>query len=305
MDFLASDTVPLAYAMATAFAGLKPSNLLRRAADAVARWDGGTVDGDKIDRKTIEASWEQLKRNFAKTRSGHRVIYIIHDVYGGLGDEEATDLIDEIRDAGRWTHIDVILHTFGGGVMASDRVAEALLAHKRTTAYVPNYAMSGGTEIALATHKIVLGKHACLGPTDVQFGPYGIGDIEKLEEEKGGEALDDEIALWAIRAKRIAERDVATACRLINPAHKTLLDWLLGRCTLAKKLAGGEMVHSERITYAAARELHLNVGERLPKAMYELVRSRRKQLKQLRELERSERVAAVKTASANTQAVTT
>jgi ClpP class serine protease len=66
--------------------------------------------------------------------------------------------------------IDIILHTPGGVVLAAEQIAWAL--KRRTgevTVYVPHYAMSGGTLIALAADKIVMDKNAVLGPVDPQL----------------------------------------------------------------------------------------------------------------------------------------
>src|SRR5262249_28798364 len=52
--------------------------------------------------------------------------------------------------------IDLVLHTPGGLVLAAMQIARAVEAHKaKVTVYVPVYAMSGGTLIALAANEIV------------------------------------------------------------------------------------------------------------------------------------------------------
>src|SRR5262245_24561899 len=61
---------------------------------------------------------------------------------------------------------DVILHTPGGLVLASEQIARALVDHKgKVTVFVPHYAMSGGTLIALAADQIVMDSNAVLGPS--------------------------------------------------------------------------------------------------------------------------------------------
>src|SRR3954454_18324800 len=53
--------------------------------------------------------------------------------------------------------IDLILHTPGGLVLAATQIAEALRAHaSKVTVFVPHYAMSGGTLLALAAEEIVM-----------------------------------------------------------------------------------------------------------------------------------------------------
>lgn len=63
--------------------------------------------------------------------------------------------------------IDLILHTPGGLVLAAEQIAHALCRHPvRVTIFVPHYAMSGGTLLALAADEIVMDENAVLGPVD-------------------------------------------------------------------------------------------------------------------------------------------
>src|SRR6266850_1511997 len=63
--------------------------------------------------------------------------------------------------------LDIMLHTPGGLVLASLQIARAIHKHKgKVTAFVPHYAMSGGTLIALAADEIVMSEYAVLGRVD-------------------------------------------------------------------------------------------------------------------------------------------
>lgn len=76
--------------------------------------------------------------------------------------------------------IDLILHTPGGLVLAAEQIAHALVEHKgKVTVFVPHYAMSGGTLIALCADEIVMDPNAVLGPVDPQIGdmPYELMDL--------------------------------------------------------------------------------------------------------------------------------
>jgi len=74
--------------------------------------------------------------------------------------------------------LDLVLHTPGGLVLAALQMARAIHKHKgKVTAFVPHYAMSGGTLIALAADEIVLDSHATLGPVDPQLGQYPAASI--------------------------------------------------------------------------------------------------------------------------------
>jgi ClpP class serine protease len=67
----------------------------------------------------------------------------------------------------------MILHTPGGLVLAAEQIAKALVEHKgKVTVFVPHYAMSGGTLIALAADQIVMDSNAVLGPIDPRGGRH-------------------------------------------------------------------------------------------------------------------------------------
>ena len=67
--------------------------------------------------------------------------------------------------------LDMVLHTPGGLVLAALQIAQAIRDHKsKVTVFVPHYAMSGGTLIALAADQIVMCQHSVLGPIDPQLG---------------------------------------------------------------------------------------------------------------------------------------
>ena len=93
-------------------------------------------------------------------RNGSRVITLIHcrEGFAFLGiplggfididDSEAVLRVIEMTDDR--VPIDLVLHTPGGLVLAAEQIARALAAHPAgVTVYVPHYAMSGGTLIAL------------------------------------------------------------------------------------------------------------------------------------------------------------
>jgi ClpP class serine protease len=105
-------------------------------------------------------------RSLEKHR-GSRVIALIHrqesvNVLGipivryiDIADSE--EILRAIRLTDKDTPIDLILHTPGGLVLAASQIARAVKRHPaKTTVFVPHYAMSGGTLIALASKEIVM-----------------------------------------------------------------------------------------------------------------------------------------------------
>ena len=76
--------------------------------------------------------------------------------------------------------IDIIVHTPGGLVLAAGR--SPALADREGDVFVPHYAMSGGTLIALAADEIVMDANAVLGPVDPQLGQYPAASLLYVAE---------------------------------------------------------------------------------------------------------------------------
>jgi ClpP class serine protease len=210
-------------------------------------------------------------------RRGSRVIAMIHrqETVGVLGvpfyrfididDSEA--VLRAIRQIPPESPIDLLLHTPGGLVLASEQIAYAVRAHPgKVTVLVPHYAMSGGTLIALAADEIVMDEAAVLGPVDPQLGEYPAAALVRVAALKPVERLDDRTLLLA----DVAEK----ALRHMKQVVRELLVERVGDDraeTLAEELAGGHYTHDDPITAAEAVALGLPVTSGLPKEAYDLM----------------------------------
>ena len=123
--------------------------------------------------KPVAARTAMLDR-FQQERKS-RVIAMIHrqdtvtlfgvPVGSSISIEDSEAVLRAIRLTPEDQPIDVILHTPGGLVLAAEQIAKALVQRKaKVTAFVPHYAMSGGSLIALAADEIVMDPNAVLGP---------------------------------------------------------------------------------------------------------------------------------------------
>src|SRR4030088_2305457 len=94
--------------------------------------------------------------------------------------------------------LDIVLHTPGGLVLAALQIAKAVGDHKaKVTVFVPHYAMSGGTLIALAADEIVMCAHSVLGPIDPQLGQSPAASLIKVVEQKPIGRIDDQTIVLA------------------------------------------------------------------------------------------------------------
>ncbi|HEY9870315.1 MAG TPA: ATP-dependent Clp protease proteolytic subunit [Candidatus Obscuribacterales bacterium] len=168
--------------------------------------------------------------------------------------------------------IDLILHTPGGLVLAAHQIARALTRHKaKVTVFVPHYAMSGGTLLALAADEIVMSPNAVLGPVDPQIGEYPAVSLLKLVDVKPVEKISDQTLILADVANK-ALRQVESLVR------KILLDHVpevkvspqdIPR--IAESLVSGIWTHDYPITVEDAKELGLPVSTEMPPEIYDLM----------------------------------
>lgn len=208
---------------------------------------------------------------------GSRVITLIHRQetmsflgfplarYIDIDDSEA--VLRAIKMTDDDVPLDLIVHTPGGLVLAAEQIALALKRHPaKVTVFVPHYAMSGGTFIALAADEIVMDDNAVLGPVDPQLDQRPAVSVLKVIERKPVSEIDDETLILA----DVAEK----AIRQVKNAVRELLEPKLGkeRATQATEvLSSGVYTHDYPITVDEARELGLPVSTEMPKEVYDIM----------------------------------
>jgi ClpP class serine protease len=233
-----------------------------------------------LRQRLLDGSRKRLIREFERKRKS-RVIALIHrqETMSLLGFplaryiniEDSEDVLRAIQLTDPELPIDLILHTPGGLVLAAEQIAHALVGHRgRVTVFVPHYAMSGGTLLALAADAIVMAPHAVLGPLDPQIGQFPAVSIMRTVErkEEKGKDIDDQTLMLADVAEK-ALRQV-----------RGLVEWLLKQngwdveraAALAQALTDGRWTHDYPITVEQARELGLPVGVEVPDEVYRFMR---------------------------------
>ena len=187
--------------------------------------------------------------------------------YAQINLEEALAVVQTIRGVPDDRPIHLILHTLGGLSIAGEMIAQAIKLHKASvTAYIPYYAMSAGTVIALATERVVFGRGAALGPIDSQYYGFPVDSYIDMLKRKRARHIDDATLLIALSAKKVIADDEKVLCDLINKKH--------GHgdpCKIARYLASGIHNHGYRVTFDKAKQLGINVATGVPQEYFELV----------------------------------
>ena len=229
-----------------------------------------------IRQRLLEAARLRKIHDLERKRKS-RVITLIHrqETLAFLGFplaryidiDDSEEVLRAIKLTDPEVPIDLILHTPGGLVLAAEQIAYALCAQKApVTVFVPHYAMSGGTLIALAADQIVMDPNAVLGPVDPQLGQYPAASILRAVARKDVNELDDQTLIMAdIAEKAIRQVKETVVCIVQERMPREQAE------ALAEKLATGTWTHDYPITVREARELGLPVSTEMPTEVYEIM----------------------------------
>ena len=148
------------------------------------------------------------------------------------------------------------------------QIARAVEAHPaKVTVFVPVYAMSGGTLIALAADEIVLGEFSVLGPIDPQIAGLPAASIVRARDMKPVEHVFDLTLVLADVSEKALAQVKRGAVELLTPR----LDQASAE-KLAAQLAGGHWTHDYALTAHEAQEIGLPVKVGMPIEIMELMK---------------------------------
>jgi len=226
--------------------------------------------------KMLERSRYTILRNF-ETKRGTRLITMIHrqesvmiiglPISRYINIEDSEQVLRAIRMTPDDMPIDLVLHTPGGLVLAAEQISLALLRHPaKVTVFVPHYAMSGGTMIALAADEINMDCNAVLGPVDPQLGQYPAASILKAVSRKRIDRVDDNTLIMADMAEKALRQveDFITSLLAKKRSPEKARE-------LAHTLSEGQWTHDYPITCDKLIAMDLPVNTDFPPAIYELM----------------------------------
>lgn len=234
-----------------------------------------------IQRRIVESRRIAAIRELEQKR-GTRVILMIHrqesisllgiPLSRFINIEDSEQVLRAIRLTPPDVPIDLILHTPGGLVLATEQIARALLRHRaKVTVFIPHYAMSGGTMLAMAADEIVMDENAVLGPVDPQLGNMPAASVLKVLEEKPISEIDDQTLITADIARKAIQQVQRFVRALLEdeiPEQKIKPEKIED---IIEALTTGRVTHDYPILVEEARELGLPITAGLPKEIYYLM----------------------------------
>src|ERR1700730_4367825 len=225
-----------------------------------------------IKQKLLEASRRRLIGLVERERHS-RVVLLVHrqetmsllgfPLYRYIDINDSEEVIRAIHLTDPEIPLDLVLHTPGGLVLAATQIARAIFKHKgKVTVFVPHYAMSGGTLLALAADEVVMSEHAVLGPVDPQLGEYPAASIVRAVRQKPIAEVDDKTLILADQAEKAIAQMRHEVIELMADKYPTEKAE-----EIAKLMTSGTWTHDYPITCERARELGLRVSSDMPENM--------------------------------------
>lgn len=234
-----------------------------------------------LQQRQVASRRVQALKEFERSRNS-RAILLIHrqesinflgiPISRYISIEDSEQVLRAIRLTPPDVPIDLILHTPGGLVLATEQIGRALIRHPaKVTVFVPHYAMSGGTMLALAADEIVMDANAVLGPVDPQLGNMAAASILKVVEQKPISEIDDQTLIMADLSRKAidqVQRFVRTLLKDSIPKQKIAPENIE---RIVEAITTGRVTHDYPIMVEEATELGLPVTVGLPNSIYDLM----------------------------------
>lgn len=169
-------------------------------------------------------------------------------VHLGISDADKNGFMSVIHKLERDKGLDLILHTPGGDMAATESLVEYLMVmfNNDVRAIIPQIAMSGGTIMALSCKEILMGKESSIGPIDPQFGAMAAnGLLQEFERIRTEIKQDPSNALLWEPILRTIRPGFITEC-------ENAIDW---SHQMAKRFLENNMLAHDRQKKAKSKKI--------------------------------------------------
>jgi ClpP class serine protease len=183
---------------------------------------------DTVRRKYLKKVSEITNRNTIAYYSGWLQKPQAPDT--AVNDKDKSGFMLAIHKLDRTKGLDLILHTPGGDIAATESLVDYLYSmfDKNIRVIVPQISMSAGTMIALASREIVMGKHSNLGPIDPQMGGLACQAVlNEFEQAKEDIRQNPQSApLWQAIISKYHPTFLGACKQAIEWSEKMVFEWL-------------------------------------------------------------------------------
>ena len=183
---------------------------------------------DIIRRRYLKKMADYTKRNVITYYSGWLQKPGLQGV--GVNDADKNGFMSVIHKLDKTKGLDLILHTPGGDIAATESLVEYLRSMFETNlnAFIPQLAMSAGTMIACSAQKIIMGKESSLGPIDPQIsGIPAYGVVEEFNRAKKEITADAAtIPVWQPIIANYSPTLIGECEKAIKWSQEVVTEWL-------------------------------------------------------------------------------
>lgn len=188
--------------------------------------DGNALDA--IRRKYIAKIPEKTGRNVIVYYSGW--LHGKNPSDSSINDKDKNAFMLNIHHLDRTKGLDLILHTPGGDLAATESIVDYLhsMFGNDIRAIIPQISMSAGTMIALSCKEIMMGKQSNLGPIDPQMGGVACQAVlSEFEQAKSDIRTDPASApLWQVIISNYHPTFLNACKNAIDWSNILAKDWL-------------------------------------------------------------------------------
>ena len=194
---------------------------------------------DFIRRKYLHQLYDMTGRNVIAYYSGWLQKPGLNTT--SINDDDKNGLMAVIHGLDRSKGLDLILHTPGGDIAATESIVDYLkkMFDGDIRAIVPQLAMSAGTMICCSCNEIIMGKQSSLGPIDPQFSGISThGVLEEFETAIKEITKDpNTIPLWQVIVGKYHPTFMGDCKKAIDLSSELTKNWLLDGMLKNKKNA--------------------------------------------------------------------
>ncbi|MDA3851631.1 MAG: ATP-dependent Clp protease proteolytic subunit, partial [Spirochaetaceae bacterium] len=184
---------------------------------------------DYVRRKYLTQLHQQTGRNIISYYSG----WLQKPGIGNaeINDDDKNGFMANIHGLDRSKGLDLILHTPGGNLTATESIVDYLkkMFGKNIRVIIPQIAMSAGTMIACSASEIIMGKQSNIGPIDPQFGGIPAhGVIAEFEKAISEIKRDPQSApIWKVIVSKYHPTFLGECEKAIELSSEIVSQWLL------------------------------------------------------------------------------
>ena len=147
-------------------------------------------------------------------------------------DEKFIEVIHDIQNNRENKSLSIVIYTRGGSIESSDMIVDILLNYvEPVRIYIPTFAYSAGTMIALCGDELYMNKYSIMGPVDPQIS-YSVDEktdddassrcLMQLIEDKNIDEISDDIYLKAVESKFLHEDNIENIKNIITKRNLNL-----------------------------------------------------------------------------------